>query len=200
PKWDNVKFGMYLVSLAVSAAIFGLGITIGMHTAPYMTPFWYYPSEIELGVSGSAAGLAIIFITLDFLRMCLGTARRGLHPGLLVTFNLFIWILALVAVVMTTIWATNTYYDYDDYDYPSGSEGDELASKTQYYEKVLLGLNCVLLAFHFILFVGACAECHQRNRSKRKTVYITVPPGAPIPGQPAQEMVYQQVRYPPQAY
>ncbi|KAK4228603.1 hypothetical protein QBC38DRAFT_361500 [Podospora fimiseda] len=201
PRWEKVKFGMYIASLATCVAIFAVAIKIGFHTAPYMTPYWYYPSEIELGVAGSAAGLAIIFIMFEFVRMCLGTAGRGMHPGLLVTFNLFIWGLALTAVIITTFYATQiSEVRYEDYSYPNDSEGEELARKTHQLEKVLLGFECVLLALHFILFVAACTECHQHNRTKRKTVYITVPPSAPIPGQPGQEVIYQPVQYPAESY
>ncbi|KAK4170076.1 hypothetical protein QBC43DRAFT_178784, partial [Cladorrhinum sp. PSN259] len=192
PKWEKVKFGLYLLSLVVSGVIFGLGITIGIKTAPYMTPYYSYPSEIELGISGAAAGLAIIFICLDLLRMCLSTARRGLHPGFLVTFNLFVWLVAVVAIVITTIFATDRSDSYYYYEYPDGLEGTVLAAKTSRYETALLGFDCCLLALHFILFVGACAETSQHNKTKRKTVYVAVMPnGEQIPAQPGQAVVYQ---------
>ncbi|KAK4463949.1 hypothetical protein QBC42DRAFT_345160 [Cladorrhinum samala] len=188
PRWDLAKIVLYVLSLIISGLIIGVGLWIGLLTAPYMVPYMNYGSEIEMGLSASAAGLAILFITLDMLRKCLSTGRRSMHPGILVTFNLFIWLVALVAVVITSFYAIVYDDEFDEYGLSDSEEGINLVKKTSRLEKALFGLDCVLLAIHFILFVGACVESSQRNQAKRKTVYITVPP---VPGQPGPAYMYQ---------
>lgn len=54
PRWDLAKLAIYFLSLTISGLIIGFGLWIGLLTAPYMVPYWYYSSEIEMGTSGSA--------------------------------------------------------------------------------------------------------------------------------------------------
>ena len=94
-----------------------------------------------------------------------------MHPGFLVAFHLFIWLLALVAVVATALFSDDSasYYDYE------GPERIMFESQTSAYEQVLLGFDCTLLFIHFILFVGACAETDRLAKARRKVVVVQVP-------------------------
>ncbi|KAK4125755.1 hypothetical protein N657DRAFT_532437, partial [Parathielavia appendiculata] len=185
PRWHRTKLALLWLSLIVSAVIFGMGITIGMFNAPYyMDGDGPGPAEIELSTSGSAAGLAVVVTTCEFLKTLLSRRREGLHPGALVAFHLIIWLLALVATVSAAIYDTDSYFWYD---YPR-ADRSALQSQSQIYQQVLLGFDCTLLAIHLILFVGACVETNRLEKARKKVVIVRVPvpvagayPGGPHP-------------------
>ncbi|KAK4150783.1 hypothetical protein C8A00DRAFT_36610 [Chaetomidium leptoderma] len=182
PRWHMTKLALFALSYVICVVIFGVCIALGFFNAPYSTPYFGEPVEYEFGTSATAAGLAVLVTTIELLRTWLSTRRQGMHPGSLVAFHLIIWLLALVAVVVTTLFATNSA-DYGDYDYPR-ADRIVLRSQSQVYEQILLGFDCVLLAIHFVLFVGACVETNRLQRAKRKVVVVRVPVqvGAPYPG------------------
>lgn len=64
PRWHVLKIIFGLLSLVVSAVIFGIGITIGVHNAPYydMDDYWV-PADIEFGTSGAAVCLISVAST-----------------------------------------------------------------------------------------------------------------------------------------
>ncbi|KAL2022838.1 hypothetical protein VTK56DRAFT_4369 [Thermocarpiscus australiensis] len=181
PGWHKAKLVLGGLSLAVCAVIFGVGIALGLYNAPYS--YGFGPASVEFGTSGAAAGLAVLVTTAEFLTQCLSSRRQGIHPGALVAFHLFIWLVAIFAVVVTALYVTDdsSYY----YDYPR-SHGIELAMQNAIYEQVLLGFDCALLFIHFVLFVGACVETNRLEIARKKTVYIRVPvpAGAPYSGPP----------------
>ena len=53
PRWHVVKIIFGLLSLVVSVVIFGVGIALGFHNAPYNFDD-FAPADIELGTSGAA--------------------------------------------------------------------------------------------------------------------------------------------------
>ncbi|EAQ87683.1 predicted protein [Chaetomium globosum CBS 148.51] len=197
PRWHKAKLALLLLSLLVSAVIFGVGIALGVHNAPYYRPGYdTAPVDYELGISGTAAGLAVVVTVIEFLKTMFSSRRQGMHPGALVAFHLIIWLMAVVAVVMTALFGAYSYSD-DWYGYP---RADELVlfSQTQVYEQVLLGFDCALLLIHFILFIGACVETNRVERANKKVVVVRVPVpvGAQYPGPGGQYAVYG----PPSAY
>ncbi|KAH6632217.1 hypothetical protein F5144DRAFT_245293 [Chaetomium tenue] len=198
PRWHKAKLALLLLSLLVSAVIFGVGIALGVHNGPYYRPVYdTAPVDYELGISGTAAGLAVVVTVIEFLKTMFSSRRQGMHPGALVAFHLIIWLMAVVAVVMTALFGAYSYSD-DWYDYPRADES-VLFSQTQVYEQVLLGFDCALLLIHFILFVGACVETNRAERANKKVVVVRVPVpvGAQYPGGPeGQYTVYG----PPGAY
>ncbi|KAJ4289388.1 hypothetical protein N0V88_006868 [Collariella sp. IMI 366227] len=116
---------------------------------------------------------------VEFLKLAI--TGRTMHPGAHVAFQLFIWLVAVVAVVFTSLYVT----DWDVYyDYPGG-DPENLEEKSQMYETVLLGFDCVLVFIHFVLFCGACAETNEYNKARRGTIVVEVPvpvpAGTPIP-------------------
>lgn len=113
-----------------------------------------------------------------------------MHPGVLVTFHLLVWLIALAAVVLTALFSSD--YSYYYYSYPR-SEETELGMQNTIYEQVLLGFDCTLLFIHFILFVRACVETNRLALARKKPLVIRVPVyGGPEPGA-------QGVYYPPQS-
>ncbi|KAK4189433.1 hypothetical protein QBC35DRAFT_356975, partial [Podospora australis] len=185
-KWHKFKIYAMTLSLLVSAVVFGVAIAMGFINAPYMEAWSFYPVEVELGLSGTAAGLAILFIAIEHMRICFSTLRRGMHPGWLVTFNLLISLLAIGSIVATGAYVTE-WNDYlGDYDYPTSNPATtDAARNTGILQQVLLAFDCILLVIHFVLFIGACVEVHKTNKAKRetKTIFIAVPPGGPLPEQ-----------------
>lgn len=133
---------------------------------------------------------------VEFLKTMFSPLRQGMHPGALVAFHLIIWLMAVVAVVMTALFGAYSYAD-DWYSY-SGSDSSTLWAQTQVYEQVLLGFDCALLFIHFILFIGACVETNRVERANKKVVVVRVPVpvGAQYPGGGGQYTVYG----PPGAY
>ncbi|KAL2267185.1 hypothetical protein VTJ83DRAFT_4462 [Remersonia thermophila] len=179
PKWHLTKLALVSFSLVVSAVIFGICIGLGFLNAPYRdTQYWWstYPIDSEFGISGATAGLAVIVGTLELLVTMRSSRRVGMHPGLLVALHLFIWILAVFAVMVVSFYATDTYEDYyyAEYEYPE-ERYIELLRKSRSYEKALLAFNCILLTIHFVLFIGACVDTHEINTQKKKVVLIPVP-------------------------
>ncbi|KAL1840267.1 hypothetical protein VTJ49DRAFT_645 [Mycothermus thermophilus] len=176
PKWHLTKLALVSLSLVVSAIIFAICITLGVFNAPYyVRSSWYgiYPIDYEFGTSGATAGLAIVVGTLELLVTMRSSRRVGMHPGVLVAFHLFIWLLAIFAILVAAIYATDTYR-YSDYDYPK-EQFDELLDQCRAYEKALLAFDCILLAIHFVLFVGACVDTHEINTQKKKVVLVPMP-------------------------
>ncbi|KAK4097257.1 hypothetical protein N658DRAFT_479306 [Parathielavia hyrcaniae] len=176
PRWHKTKLALLSLSLIVSAVIFGMAIAICLFNAPYyLQVSGPGPAEIELSTSGSAAGLAVLVTAGEFLTTLLSRRREGLPAGSLVAFHLLIWLLALVAVVVSAIYATDSHawYNY------SRSDRIVLLSQQQVYQQVLLAFDCILLAIHFVLFVGACVETSRAERAK-KTVFVQVP--VPVDG------------------
>lgn len=197
PRWHKTKLALLLLSLLVSAVIFGVGIALGIHNAPYYRPNWdTAPVDFELGTSGTAAGLAVVVTVVEFLKTMFSSRRQGMHPGALVAFHLIIWLMAVVAIVFTALFGTYSYAD-DWYSYPR-ADRSVLFSQTQVYEQVLMGFDCVLLLIHFILFIGACVETNRVERVNKKVVVVRVPVpvGAQYPGGGGQYTVYG----PPGAY
>ncbi|KAK4044149.1 hypothetical protein C8A01DRAFT_31751 [Parachaetomium inaequale] len=183
PRWHKTKLALLLLSLMVSAVIFGLGIALGFYNAPYYLPAdGYIPVDYEFGISGTAAGLAIVITAIEFLKTVFSTRREGMHPGALVAFHLIIWLLALAAAVVISLFTAYSS-PYDWYDYPSYNRS-ALHSQSQVYEQAMLAFDIVLLLIHFILFVGACVETNRVAAARKKVVVVRVPVqvGAEYPG------------------
>ncbi|KAH6856196.1 hypothetical protein B0I37DRAFT_412145 [Chaetomium sp. MPI-CAGE-AT-0009] len=197
PRWHATKLALLLLSLVVSAVIFGVGIALGFHNAPYYEPDYdWIPVDYELGISGTAAGLAVVVTVIEFLKTTFSSRRQGMHPGALVAFHLIIWLVAVVAVAMTSVFGAYSSLS-DWYDYPR-ADSLVLYSQSQVYEQVLLGFDAALLFIHFVLFVGACVETNRLERAKKAVVVVRVPVhvGAGYQGAGGQYTVYG----PPGAY
>jgi hypothetical protein len=132
---------------------------------------------------------------MDFLKIALSKRRQGMHPAALVTFHLIIWLVAIMAVVVTSLYMTYGI-DLDDYRYYDSSSREYVysasitPSQLAVYEQVLLAFDCLLLLTHFVLFVGFCVETNRlekaRKQAKLSAIYLGVgaPAGAPYPGSP----------------
>ncbi|GAB1319368.1 MARVEL domain-containing protein [Madurella fahalii] len=165
PQWHKAKLALGCLSLVTSAVIIAIGIALGYHNIQY--DYSLGAAETLFGVSGTAAGLAILVTTIEFLKTCLSSKRRGLHPGILVAFHLIVWLAALIAVVGTAL-SSDVYYSVG-------------MMQSVIYGQVLLGFDSVLLLTHFILFVGACVETNrfEKTRMRTKNILITVPANYP---------------------
>ncbi|KAK4244503.1 hypothetical protein C7999DRAFT_35156 [Corynascus novoguineensis] len=174
PVWRKTKSGLLMLSLMVCAVIFGICIALGFEYASDSDT--YYGAEgldFEFGLSGTAAGLAIVVTAVEFLKTLFSSRREGMHPGALVAFHLLIWLVALVAGIMTALF--NAFADWS-------------RNQTALFERVLVAFDCILFLIHFILFVGACVETNQLKKANRGVVVVRVPvpvgpgyPGAPYP-------------------
>ncbi|KAK3898907.1 hypothetical protein C8A05DRAFT_18581, partial [Staphylotrichum tortipilum] len=133
------------------------------------------------------AGIAMVVVALDFVTACMSSRHLGMHPGALVAFHLIIWLVALVAVIFLAIYLG--FSGYDNYDYPSKLSND-LESRSLVYQQVILAFDAILLAIHFILFIGACVQTNMVNHGKRKIVIVRVPVPASAPYPGAQYPVY----------
>ncbi|KAK3294421.1 uncharacterized protein B0H64DRAFT_187524 [Chaetomium fimeti] len=173
PRWHKTKLALLLLSLVVSAVIFGVGIALGFHNAPYYRAYYYtVPIDYELGLSGTTAGLAVVVTVIEFLKTMFSHRRQGMHPGALVAFHLIIWLMAVAAVVLTGLFAES--YASDWYDYPR-ADRIVLHSQSQVYEQVLMGFVAALLFIHFVLFIGACVETNRAERANKEVVVVRVP-------------------------
>ncbi|KAL2193577.1 hypothetical protein P885DRAFT_63776 [Corynascus similis CBS 632.67] len=174
PVWRMTKSGLLMLSLMVCAVIFGICIALGFENASYY--YTYYDPEglnFEFGLSGTAAGLAIVVTAVELLKTLFSSHREGMHPGALVAFHLIIWLVAVVAAIMTALF--NAFANW--------SHG-----QTALFERILVAFDCILFLIHFILFVGACVETNQLKKANRGVVVVRMPvpvgpgyPGAPYP-------------------
>ena len=121
------------------------------------------------GIPSLQAGLAIIWVTADFVAICVSREQRGIHPGAHVALHLIIWLLAAVTVGFLGF--------YISYSYGSDTGTSEYFAPTGFkillIERTLLAFSCLLLLTHFILFVRACIETHQYNMYG-STVYVPI--------------------------
>jgi hypothetical protein len=71
PRWHKTKLGLLTLSLLVCAVIFGIGIAMGYHNAPFYDvysgsygTFGDAPVDIEFGVSGTAVCFSHAFFSV----------------------------------------------------------------------------------------------------------------------------------------
>ncbi|KAJ0165118.1 hypothetical protein CTA2_12320 [Colletotrichum tanaceti] len=149
--------------------VFGI-IVIGLtaHAAAWL---WYW-SPFLLWFGAIPAAFAICWDSAELITICARGGRRGIHPGAHVGVHLvFCPVLAAgIAFESLQLW----FSGYPD----SWYGGDSIATK----QHVALAFTCLLFLIHFILFVRACVETHQRN--SRPPIYM-VPISTPTPLQAA---------------
>ncbi|KAK3378883.1 hypothetical protein B0T24DRAFT_589496 [Lasiosphaeria ovina] len=192
---ELVKLLLGTLSLVACAVILGVGLTLGFETAPFRRDDGSIV-EVEIGLSFTVVGLAILWLAADFIVTLLSKKREGMPPGAHVAGHLVIWLLAVSAVAFISVFITDLDGDYYyGYDYNR--------SRNYILEQVLLGFDIVLLVVHFILFCRACVETSRFNAQRQKVIYITVPAqGGPVPYgyYQGQQPAYRQAPYPHAPY
>ncbi|KAK3688184.1 hypothetical protein B0T22DRAFT_439744 [Podospora appendiculata] len=180
-KWRNAKLFLATVSIICSILIIAVAIAAGAISS---RDFYYDDiGDINLGISGTAAGLALVWLTADLLVITCTRHRRGMHPGAQVAFHLIIWLIALNAAVFSGIFVD--YAGYYPYWYSS-----QQTSTLQGLRLTTVIFTILLTLIHFILFVRACIETHKVN-TIGKIIWIPVGeptgyayPHVPYPGAP----------------
>ncbi|KAK0726460.1 hypothetical protein B0T21DRAFT_413790 [Apiosordaria backusii] len=199
PQWHKAKIVLMLLAVAVCAVIIGLSVATGFTALGDYGRYYIHESAPITGVSASAAILSMLFVAIEMLTICLSRDRRGMHPGWLVTFNLFIGILAAAAFGIMVYYVTNV----------SGWDGwfRYFKDERKAYEelrlfRILLGFDITLFILHFILFIGACVEANQRQKARRAVQIIQVPfdPSQPLPEGFQYVAAPTTMQYPPAQY
>ncbi|KAK3326160.1 hypothetical protein B0H66DRAFT_148483 [Apodospora peruviana] len=105
--------------------------------------------------------------------------RRGMHPGATVGADLLLWLICLVCAFFHIALGTElAMIIFGTYPY---STDIDITNET---------ILIILAIIHFILFVRACIETRQRNKSKGRNLYVymyTPGGGRPIPVLPMKE-------------
>ncbi|KAH8895836.1 hypothetical protein GQ53DRAFT_838755 [Thozetella sp. PMI_491] len=159
--WHRAKLALYTLSILICGSILGLGIYISSASS--------YLSLIEFGLLAALSAGALVWTALEFLILCStrDDPPRGIHPGAHVAVHLIIWIYGAIVMSFMGIFVS----DQNDYYYSSRYHPSVIWEA----EKALLGLTAVLAVIHFVLFVRACVETHQRNNTaQRTTIYVPV--------------------------
>ncbi|RYP70377.1 hypothetical protein DL771_005498 [Monosporascus sp. 5C6A] len=124
-------------------------------------------------------------LTTYFIRSRKGSdTRRGIHPGAHVGMHLVFWLACAFGVLLTLVIVMSTarmiarcngdddedsYFDYHSSSYCEAYYYEDGPYTNNFYIPLLramLSMWCLALINHFILFVLACIETHQRNRLK----------------------------------
>ncbi|KAK3323841.1 hypothetical protein B0T19DRAFT_214466 [Cercophora scortea] len=177
-KWRNAK--LFLATLSIICSIVIIAVAIAAGAIASANRNYDDLSDINLGISGTAAGIALVWLTADLLVIACTRHRRGMHPGAQVGLHLIIWLMALVAAVFSGLFVDYPgLYSYWYSAHPSANlQGLRLTTVI---------FSIFLAVIHFILFVRACIETHQFNTIGK---IIWVPVGAP------NGYAYPQLPYP----
>ncbi|KAL1841000.1 hypothetical protein VTJ49DRAFT_7554 [Mycothermus thermophilus] len=134
------------------------------------------------------AGISLIWAVADAICIVARGGRRGIHPGACVAVDLLLWLGLVVGTAFLSLWGIATdivnsssssysyYYGYDDDDYG--------VSESATTGKALIAFGALLTVLHFVSFVIACVETHQRN-SRNNVVYVQTAPVAFVQPAPA---------------
>ncbi|KAI0022373.1 hypothetical protein F4780DRAFT_733993 [Xylariomycetidae sp. FL0641] len=188
------KLGLTVLSSVFSIIVIALSCTL-----------------LAFGDDGSAANilswalpitvLAIIWNTAELITYCVrvrGSVQRGIHPGAHVGVHLCFCLAYVFALLLTAVAYMDAEYTIADCAERDDSDGyyswsnycDQYYGDLAYYRwnylpmiRALLAMMALALVNHFILFVIACCDTHQRNRLKPAGMVMPIPSAAPgVPG------------------
>ncbi|RYO84426.1 hypothetical protein DL764_009331 [Monosporascus ibericus] len=154
-------------------------------------------------------------LTTYFIRSRKGSdTRRGIHPGAHIGMHLCFWLACVFGIFLTLMIAISTarmiarcnadddedsYHDYFSSSYCEAYYYDNGPYAKNFYIpslRAMLSMWCLALINHFVLFVLACIDTHQRNRLKPAGVAFAHP-GTASYGTPGQGIGMEPVSYYP---
>ncbi|RYP46965.1 hypothetical protein DL768_006888 [Monosporascus sp. mg162] len=132
--------------------------------------------------------------------------RRGIHPGAHIGMHLCFWLacvfgilLTLMVVLSTATMISQCNADDNEDSFCEAYYYDNVQNRKNFYIPCLwamLAMWCLALINHFVLFVLACVDTHQRNRLKPAGVAFAHP-GTASYGAPGQRIGMVPVSYYP---
>ncbi|KAI5921486.1 hypothetical protein F4810DRAFT_678282 [Camillea tinctor] len=187
--WHIAK--IVLISLSMVLCIIVIGISIALAVDPDILIFaliWTVPQ----------AGISLIWSIAELITICARRGHKGIHPGAHVALHLLLWLGFIVGVGLTGyLLAFTTLYDYYDY-YSDYSYYGYYSDKYIELMRALTAFLVLLVIVHFILFVRACVETAQRNKSSAPVIVVPQPIYYQAPMQPGYPVPQQQPGYPTQ--
>ena len=214
--WVLCKHVLTGLSLCWAIIIFSLAILFTVQEG-YGSLVGIYALPISIVAMGwNAAELITFFVRSRKLTGNGDRVRRGIHPGAHVGLHLVLWLacvfgvlMALMQLISVARWTARCgdYVDDDDdddyyYNPCTSYYIEDWATMGSYLPayRAYLAVWCLALINHFVLFVLACIDTHQRNRMRPNNVVYGPPIAAPY-GPPAPGMVplaYYPAPPPPQ--
>lgn len=200
----SLCWAVVLLALALSISIkrgYGSGAGLALYAAP-----------IQIIVIVWNLAELITFLVRSLKRKGAGAggaeaSRRGIHPGAHIAMHLLFWLACVFGIFMSLFMVASVQSESeycsdessDDDDSSSSSYRgsssssdysnycDEYADTLTSYTsglRAVLALWCLAIITHFVLFVLACIDTHQRNRLRPAGVVFAAPGGAPYVAQP----------------
>ncbi|KAI0121304.1 hypothetical protein BJ170DRAFT_737168 [Xylariales sp. AK1849] len=216
--WYWLKIGLTCGSLVFCIILLALSIAISVGTtfesSFTITIFWCAPLVVIAGLWDIAE---LITVCACGKRHGQG-GRQGIHPGAHVGVDLVIWLAAVFCAFISAVAYVDaqsilrscaeeqnddstysSYYNYcDDDDLAAAKNGILIPTL-----RAIMAFIGLLTLVHFIIFVRACQETNQRNRS-RPTLMMVPPPAMyyapPPPGMVAYGHGGTYPVMPPQAH
>ncbi|KAK9778268.1 hypothetical protein SCAR479_05238 [Seiridium cardinale] len=212
--WHWIKIALTSASLVFCVILLGISIAISIGPG-------YDSWNITIYWVGPLVGVVGIWDIAEFITICAcgkrngAEQRRGIHPGAHVGLDLCIWLAGILCVFISAVSYVSARSQLMDCQDEQNSDSD-LSSSYRYYNycdddeyemlstgiyipaiRAVMAFLSLLTLVHFIIFVRACTETNQRNRS-RATVMM-MPPQMYY-GPPGGMAPYGYPMMPPQAY
>ncbi|KAF7538786.1 hypothetical protein G7054_g2653 [Neopestalotiopsis clavispora] len=185
--WHITKLVFYSLSIVFCVIVLGTSIALVVDPNLYQSYqiIWVAPQ----------AGIALCWDIAELIAICVRRGHHGIHPGAHVALHLLLWLGFLVAAGLTgwlVAYASEYDSSYQRYYY-------------NYYSRQYLPIMQAELAFlvllvlvHFVLFVRACVETHQRNRLALSVMPQQMYYTQPISHYSMQQMPPMQPEFPTQ--
>ncbi|KAK7755552.1 hypothetical protein SLS62_002486 [Diatrype stigma] len=201
----SLCWAVVLLALALSISIkrsYGPGVGLALYAAP-----------VQIIVIVWNIAELITFLVRSLKRKGTAGAeasRRGIHPGAHIAMHLLFWLACVFGIFMSLLMLSSaeSHMEYcaenDEDDDTSvsissyrGSSSVSSSSSSSYCDeyadayaaytpglRAVLAMWCLAIITHFVLFVLACIDTHQRNRLRPAGVVFAAPGGAPYVAQP----------------
>ncbi|KAH6640068.1 hypothetical protein BKA67DRAFT_140536 [Truncatella angustata] len=212
--WHLIKLVLRAASLVCCVVLLGISIAISIgpgYDGWNITIYWVAPLVAVAGIWD----LAELITILACGKRNGAQHRRGIHPGAHVGVELCIWLAGVFCVFVSVMAyysavsqlrncqeeqedgrssSSSSYYSYycDEDEWAILSKGTVVPIL-----RAIEAFIALLTLVHFILFVYACIETNQRNRSRSQ--YMMMPPQMYYGPQPGMAP-YGYPTMPPQAY
>ncbi len=211
--WTISKLILTVLSLCWAAIILALSLATSINSG-HVATFGLILLAVPISVVSILWNLAEL-TTYVVRSQKNKEARRGIHPGAHLGMHLVFWLVSLLSIfaMLLTLGSAVDYIEYcaegDDEDDYRGSS--YISRYCEYYSsgaalpslRALLTMWCLALINHFVLFVLACIDTHQRNSLKPAGIVFaqpgTVPMGYYPPPPPQQNHQNLAGFYAPQA-
>ncbi|RYP55553.1 hypothetical protein DL769_010128 [Monosporascus sp. CRB-8-3] len=197
--WTISKLALTGLSLCWAVVILSLSLVFSVEGGNARATALYAAPVTIVALLWNGAEL-----TTYFIRSRKGSdTRRGIHPGAHVGMHLCFWLACVLGIFLTLMVVISTarmiarcnadddedsYFNYYSSDYCESFYYDNGPYMNNFYVpclRAMLSMWCLALINHFILFVLACMDTHQRNRLKPAGVAF-VHPGTASYGAPGQ--------------